>query len=365
MVGSPELGKHPSDSVDPALGPPPRPALGSHARLAFKLAVTALVLGLLVHFVGWRALVEGLSAARGPWLAAMYASVLLNFGVLGGSLHLLLAKAGLRVTLRRVLLANAVANYYSLVLPGDLLAGVSKWAVLSAATGKKAQVLSALVLNKLALGAPPLVFGTVAFAFENPFPELPIAEAAAAVGLVGAGGTLLALHPRSAAFVARSLRRLIGPLPAALRKAVEAFLDGLGAFRTLGRRDLAEVLGLATLAFGLGLVSFSCATRALGLAVPLTTLVWISLALFLSRLLPITFNNLGVREGLLILALGGSAVAPALAVGVGLVMFSNSILLGLVGAGGQLAIALGWASLGAGSPPGAGDGRSLELGHHP
>jgi uncharacterized membrane protein YbhN (UPF0104 family) len=329
---------------------------GPGARLALQTIVTVLVLGALVHWVGWRDLLEGLSAARGPWLGAMYLTALLNFVVLGRSLQGLLAKAGLRVGLGRVLLANAVANYYSLILPGDLMAGVSKWAFLSAATGRKARVLSAMLLNKLALAMPPLLFGTAAFAFENPFPELPIAPVAAAAGLVALGGALVALHPRSAAPADRALRRLARPLPAPLRKALGALLDAFGAFRDLTARDLAEVLGLALLAFAVGLVGFFCATRALGFGVPVSTLAWISLALFLARLLPVTFNNLGVREGLLVLALGGSEVAPALAVGVGLLMFSNAILLAGVGAVGQLAIVLGWTSLGPGSPARAGDG---------
>jgi hypothetical protein len=213
-----------------------------------------------------------------------------------------------------------------------------------------------MLLNKLALAMPPLVFGTAAFALENPFPQLPIAGLAAGALLLGAGGALLALHPRSAARVDRMLRRLVRPLPAALRRALDALLDAFAAFRDLTARDLAEVLGLAVLAFGIGLVGFFCATRALGLAVPVSTLAWISLALFLARLLPLTFNNLGVREGLLVLALGGSTVAPALAVGVGLLMFSNAILLAAVGALGQLAIVLGWTRLGSGSPARAGDG---------
>jgi hypothetical protein len=45
------------------------------------------------------------------------------------------------------------------------------------------------------------------------------------------------------------------------------------------------------------------------------------------------------------LALATQNVQPAQALGVGLVMFSNAILSGLIGAGCQLAIAFGWTTL--------------------
>jgi uncharacterized membrane protein YbhN (UPF0104 family) len=128
----------------------------------------------------------------------------------------------------------------------------------------------------------------------------------------------------------------------ALRPKVQRFFEALTSFRSFRARDHIEVLSLVLAVFWLGILSFFCATRALGLDVPIPTLVWISLALFISRLLPITFNNLGVREGLLILALGPNQVEPALAVALGLLMFSNTIWIGLLGAACQVAIAFGW-----------------------
>ena len=134
-------------------------------------------------------------------------------------------------------------------------------------------------------------------------------------------------------------------LPVALRPKFERLYEALSAFRSFRVRDHIELFALAVLIFWLGILSFFCATRALSLDVPIATLVWISLALFISRLLPITFNNLGVREGLLILALGPNQVEPALAVSLGLLMFSNTIWIGLLGAACQVAIAFGWVRL--------------------
>ncbi len=312
-------------------------------RLA-QLALTAGLLVFLVHVVGWRELRDGLSGARWSWLAAMYGVAAINFVAMAACLRLLLTKVGAGVSLARALLANALANLYALVLPGDLMAGVAKWVMLSAATGQRARVLSALVLNKIALALPPLLFGALALAFESPFPRVPVAETAGGTAALVVAGLFLVLHPRASRPTDRWARAACRVLPLALRPKVERAFEALATFRSFGARDHIELFSLGLLIFWLGILSFFCATRALGLDVPIATLVWISLALFVSRLLPLTFNNLGVREGLLILALGPSQVEPALAVGLGLLMFSNTIWIGLIGAACQVGIAFGWVS---------------------
>jgi uncharacterized membrane protein YbhN (UPF0104 family) len=307
-----------------------------------QLVLTAGLLAFLIHMVGWRELRDGLSSARWPWLAAMYGAVAINFAMMAACLRELLAKVGTKVSYARVLFSNALANFYALVLPGDMMAGIAKWAILSAATGQRAKVLSALVLNKMTLAVPPLIFGTIAFAFESPFPQLSVAKTAFGAAVVAFTGFILVFHPRASIAIDRWARAAGGRLPVALRPKAERFFDAFSTFRSFQARDHIELLLLTLAIFWLGILAFFCATRALGLDVPIVTLVWISLALFISRLLPITFNNLGVREGLLILALGRNQVEPALAVSVGLLMFSNAIWIGLIGAACQVAVALGW-----------------------
>jgi uncharacterized membrane protein YbhN (UPF0104 family) len=304
--------------------------------------LTAGLLAFLIHMVGWRELREGLSRAQLPWLAAMYGVVAINFVMMAACLRWQLNKAGVSVSLGRVLLANALANLYALVLPGDMMAGVAKWVMLSAATGQRARVLSALLLNKFALALPPLLFGTIALVFDSPFPRLPVAQTTVGAAAIAFAGLFIMLHPRTSKPVDQCVRAATRAVPIALRPKAERFFEALTAFRSYRVRDHFELLFLALVIFWLGIASFYCATRALGLDVPLATLVWISLALFISRLLPITFNNLGVREGLLILALGPNQVEPALAVALGLLMFSNTIWIGLLGAACQVAVAFGW-----------------------
>lgn len=321
------------------------PRLAKAHSTALKLVLTVVLLAFLIHVVGWRDLMAGLSAARWSWLVAMYTMALLSYAVTSASLHYLLSKSGVEISLGRVLLVNALSNLYSLILPGDLMVGASKWVMLSAATGQRVKAFSAIVFNKIALGLPLLLFGTLAPIFDSPFPQLPVGEAAVAGASVVVASLVLVFNARAGQFFDKWIRGASRVFPVRVQSIIGKLLESLAGFRALGIRDRLQVLVLCSLAYGFLILSFLCATRALGLGVPIPTLFWTSLALFVARLLPITFSNLGVREGVLILAFGTIQVEPALALGVGLLMFTSTIGVGLLGAVCQIAVALGWLKL--------------------
>ena len=75
-------------------------------------------------------------------MAAVYLIALISILVNAFLLRFLLSSIGLQVSIGRVILAKSLSTFYALILPGDLFAGVAKWADLSAATGDKARVLS-------------------------------------------------------------------------------------------------------------------------------------------------------------------------------------------------------------------------------
>ncbi|NNE07553.1 MAG: flippase-like domain-containing protein [Gemmatimonadetes bacterium] len=297
-----------------------------------KVVLTALVVALLVRFVGWRELAGTLAAANRPWLFAMYGTTIVTFSLTALSLFLLLRKTGLGVSYGRVVYANAVSSLYGLIVPGDLLAGLSKWAILSSSTGERARVLSAIVFNKVALAAALVLIGSLAFARENPFPEAPFTSVSYLAGLVLFGGTIAALHPRAGPAIDRVLLGVARPLPPFVKRPVESMIKSLQAFRSIGPAGHLQVVAVAATAVVLGFTGFACATRAVGAAVPLPALPWIALILFVSKALPLTMSNLGVREGILVLIFRYYDVAPATAAASGLLLFSNSVLIGLCGA---------------------------------
>jgi uncharacterized membrane protein YbhN (UPF0104 family) len=155
-------------------------------------------------------------------------------------------------------------------------------------------------------------------------------------------GLILGLSTTTGTLIDRLLLGFARHLPPRIQRGFSSLVDSLRMFRKFRKIDHLMIMLIVFTAYATGLAAFYCATRTFGLDVPLLTLMWISLALFLSRLLPLTFNNLGVREGLLVLALASHEVAAATAIAVGLVMFSSAILIGLLGGLCQVALAFGW-----------------------
>jgi uncharacterized membrane protein YbhN (UPF0104 family) len=114
--------------------------------------------------------------------------------------------------------------------------------------------------------------------------------------------------------------------------------------RALDWKVHVSMLGFTALGLATGVLRFYLAMRALGIIVSLASVIWITAFLKFARFLPITIANLGVREGLLVFALAASNVPAQQAVALGLLGFSVAVLNGLIGAGYQVALVMGWAS---------------------
>jgi uncharacterized membrane protein YbhN (UPF0104 family) len=316
--------------------------LKNRISLLIRILLAAVILGLLFRLVGWDELQTTFSEIRWPWMAAVYVTALISILVNASLLRFLLRSIGLQVGIGRVILAKSLSTFYALILPGDLFAGVAKWADLSAATGDKARVLSALIFSKIALAIPPLLIGSLALAASNPFANNDVTLAATGMAFAVITVAILILHPASGRRIDGYVFAALRSVPEFLRIRGQSLLAALGDFRELNVSGYLLALGLAFLVFATGIVGLSLAAKAGGVTVPFSTFFWISMFLFISRLLPLTVGNLGVREGILALSFGLYGVEPAKAVLVGLLMFSSVFIVAVVGAGYQVAIAMGW-----------------------
>ena len=303
---------------------------------------TVAILYLLVHIVGAQALKQAIGRTDWTWLIGMYAMTLCFIVINSAMLKQVLEKVGLEISLRRVALANSLSTMYSLILPSDALAGLVKWADLSAATGDKPRVLSAMVFAKVALALAPLFFGTLALALHNPFADVPLSAIAGGLCFSVVVGTAVILNPKSGPIVDRGINSLVSFLPGFIKNKLSAAVASLQHFRLLSHVDHLQIMLYSVAAFSFGIAGFYCAARAAGESVAVTALLWVSLVLFIARLLPITISNLGVREGIIVYAFAAYGVAPGPALLIGLLMFSNTIFIAIGGALYQSALAMGW-----------------------
>jgi hypothetical protein len=310
-----------------------------------KVVLTVGLFGFLIQRVGWANILGTLTDARLTWLAGVYIALLGVRMLEAAQMRVLLSKVGLNVTVARVFFANTLSALYSFVLPGDLVASLAKWKALSAATGQKSTILNAIVYNRLALLLPVLAFGSVALVVQDPLPQTGLVAVVVAVWIVITVTIVSLYNPRIGGRVDSRLQRLASALPQWLGSRLEAFLASLRRFRSLRLVDHATILCISLLVFSSGLLSFLCAAYALELNVPVLTLVWTVALLRITRQLPLTISNIGVREGVLILALAPFGVSAAQAVALGLIALSKQIAIALIGFAYQVCCLAGWTRL--------------------
>jgi uncharacterized membrane protein YbhN (UPF0104 family) len=300
------------------------------------------LLGFLVHIVGWQEIVANLREAKIWWIVFMYFLTLGARVIEAFQMKILLHKVDTYVSFARIFLANSLAAIYALIIPGDLIASGAKWANLGAATGKKSLVLNAILYNRLALILPALLFGGIAIAWENPFPESALTQSVTMVGMLTIFIFGLLYHPRLGFWVDRICRRLCRPLPKSVKENIERIFTSLQEFRTFDLGDHLIIFLFSSSALILSLSMFTCAARAIGLYVSISTLAWIYAILLSLRQVPITISNLGVRESVLIAILGKYGVASEIAFTLGLVFFTNHVIIALIGAGYQITLNMRW-----------------------
>jgi uncharacterized membrane protein YbhN (UPF0104 family) len=291
----------------------------ARVRFALRLALTLALAAVLLRVVEWRDVMRVLAGLDRAWFALMLVSVSASRVVQAWQMSILLDRAGARVPLVRVFLANSAAALWSLALPGGMFAGAAKWHDLTRATGRGATVLAAMIYNRLALTLPLLAVGALAFAVEDPLGARGLAAGGAAA--LGAGSLAFALlFHAPAAHVERWAARLSGFLPRRLARPFGALVAATHDFRAFRRGDHALVLGLSLLTVPLRVTTLVCAVHAAGADLPALASAWTRVVLLAAQHLPITLGGIGVREGVLIPALGIYGVPPATAVAVGLTL---------------------------------------------
>jgi uncharacterized membrane protein YbhN (UPF0104 family) len=133
---------------------------------------------------------------------------------------------------------------------------------------------------------------------------------------------------------------------------VQAFWhDGVIALGDLARspRRLGGVSALAVVSQGLIVLLWYTLARGMDFTLPTATFLWTVPLVSLSALLPISFAGLGVREGVWLILLAGSAIPPADIVAFSLLYFACNLLVGMIG--GILFVSSGMAFPPADGPP--------------
>ncbi len=240
-----------------------------------------------------------------------------------------LAPLGMHLPVSYLVRVTLIAGFYSIVLPGGLLAGgAASWYKLSRSSGKTVEAAALVVFFRLLNTAVLLAMGLAALALDS---QVPSAQARG-VGFSLLCGVVillgLVLSVRAAGAVGRASRRVgdLGWVPNRLRLLLHEALTAASCIQSMRSRVVAQIVGLSVLLNALSVLVWLLLARAVGIGLSAYTIGWISSFLIIAQLVPVTVAGLGVREASLLVLLGQYGVPQAQALAFSLLVLSTMII---------------------------------------
>lgn len=293
-------------------------------RTWLKGAASVLLLGAALYFLDWRALTD--SATRlTPWV--LVGAVLLacaHFGPLVARWHSLVGdEGGWYACSARYLYANLL----NAISPGNLGGDVYRFLAFRTAQRSDLALVAVLVRERL-LGLASMLIGLLAGVAG-----MELARISAGQGIWRTLGLASAIGLAALLMLPWLLRRI--PVPTRWRSRVEA------AIATGTARNTAALLAWSLLALVLWIAAVQLVATQLGLDLPWHVLLAIVTAAELVRIVPVTIQGLGLREGTFAALLALSGYAPESGFVLGAVAYlALSAALVLTGALGAALLAL-------------------------
>jgi uncharacterized membrane protein YbhN (UPF0104 family) len=310
-----------------------------------RAVVTSVLLVWVFRQIDWSNFWTGVRTTNWGFLLASWILTVVFFVVNSYKLRVLLWKQGCRVRLGTVFHAGSVTALYSLLVPGLLSTGV-KWYILNQESRDGGGVLSAMLYNQLSLLFAGTICALGALIVTNPTALLlpDVKDHWVFPAVCGAFLALLVLvyvlllSQRVGGRMLRLLGWTLRPLPQSLRRKGQSFLQQVALFQAASWKfHLLIFLLSVTANFAVGALISICAGRAAHVDVAIGVYIWLfSIVMILGRL-SISVGNLGVREATVVGFLTLYGIEKSSALLMSMVLFSGSVLMGLIGAGYQLA----------------------------
>jgi uncharacterized protein (TIRG00374 family) len=226
-----------------------------------------------------------------------------------------------------------VAQYYALLIPGQLGGEVIKAYKLNQRHRLPEDIISSILIDRITGWGALLMMGLVALTLSRADQAPWMAtQFILTIGLLAASLWLLQSDLLQA-WLSRLAR--IHPRIEHRTKRIEKYLTGiLTSCRRYMQspRLLLETVSLGIVYHLMGAGIFLVLCRSYGVGVAFTDLCWIFAAVSLLLLLPITAGGIGLRESGLVVMLGWLAVPPEKAMAVSLSFFACQLIGAVIGA---------------------------------
>lgn len=304
----------------------PRPS--ACLRLIVSLAIMTYILSVLPRE-------ELVAALRGVDLG-VFGLALLCFAptvyLAARKLQILLAGQDMRFSVRRLCAINLSSEFYGLFLPGSLAQGAVRWHKIQKDESKRVEAASVVLYNRWVESFVMSGLGLVFWSVDPLSGGRPVVAGLFAMALGGLGFLYFTLFSERGN---RLLARLCAlPLLDRVPSMRALALRVLASTARLGELSRASALGVVACSVAnhlLGALFFALAAQSLGLSLSYGTAVWVRCGVGILAMLPVSWLEIGIRDGALIFLLAPYGVAPATAVALSMLVLAQRVIWGLSG----------------------------------
>jgi uncharacterized protein (TIRG00374 family) len=291
-----------------------------------RIAVTALLLGIVALQVDWPQAERRVASGSWGWFVAAVASALASLAIGAERWRAFLSSAGIRPARLQVQRAYFIGVFSNTFLPTGFGGDAARAWIIGRQEGATVRVAVSVLADRGTSLACGYLLAWIAIALAPgsvPHRLLVLLAAVSAAGLVAAAIALLALRGRAPGIVARAPERLRGWL----RETRSVLLTFLGDRQLLVR---ALLLGLLFQLAGVG--AFWLLAKVIGLSVAFPVVAASVSLVLVVTVLPISVAGFGVREGGFVLLLGWAGVSATDATVISLLSVVTLALASLPGA---------------------------------
>jgi hypothetical protein len=302
-------------------------------RITLQLIFTIVVLILIFNSINITNLSQFLSSIKiWPLLFSLLITFLMRF-LWAYQISITQAPVDMHFSVYEIFRIQMIATFYSLILPGDLIAGGVSVYKLSQPDRKYIEAGALLIFFRLIQISCLIIVGLIA-AFLDPqigSPEIRI------LILLG----LLSITIMWILFFSNQVKRIIdfgvnklngkSSSLMSIYDNIEKLLNTILNFRSLGVNKLIYVFSLSLFAQILGLVYYFSLAMAVDIHLSIFVIGWISSFVTIVQMIPISIAGLGVREVSYAVLLSDYGISPEQAISFSITIFAVFVIVGLVG----------------------------------
>jgi len=307
--------------------------LNNYTKFFIKLIFSGSLFFYLAVTIDWPSLIDAIYGIKPSYYAASFCLVLLSACFLAAKSALLIQGSTIHHSFLKLIKINIISRFYSLFLPPAVGPEMVRWYKITKNQNGKVFFLAASLFERAGFILISLCVSAIFLYLSPSSKKLEALQAGLLPILLSLIIIMLGLH---LFFLSKKLhgtgrRILVFLIPGlAIKKRLLEFYDKF----FLHNRSLRLLVGITGLSIGWHVVFLLrnyLLFVALSLPLGFLDVAWMSSLVFLLQILPVSLAGLGVREGAFAYMFAQVGLPPEQGVAVGLLFFSQFLLLAAIG----------------------------------